>query len=374
MSTRNEKGKVAIESIDGWLRLRWRVAGKQYALRIGLPDSKANQVVAQNKANQIHLDVISGNFDPTLDKYRPPRHEESVLVKSSVLIDVYGQFCKYKSRQLDPRTFEKYETVGKQLKEYHKNKELTAIASEDVEGFWHYLEKLGLGKHTLKGKAVLLAAFGKWAVGQNLIQENHWQDLPKWVRLSASEAPKPFSPEETKKILAAFNTNRYYKYYYPFVLFCFSTGVRLSEAIGLQWKRLSDDCTKIEIAESLSRKVRKPTKTNRTRYYKLPASVAEMLQKHKPEGAQPEDLVFLTPKGHSIDDHNFRNRAWVAIIEAEKIPYRKPYSMRSTFISHALASGMNPMTVAQITGHDPEIMFKHYAGVIDSTPAAPELY
>lgn len=121
MSTRGEKGKVSIEAIDGWLRLRWRVHGKQYALRIGLPDTKANRMVAQSKTHQIYLDVISGNFDPTLDKYRPPRQNDCGLVKSvSVnLIDAYEQFCKYKSKQLDPRTYEKYQTVGKQLKEYH---------------------------------------------------------------------------------------------------------------------------------------------------------------------------------------------------------------------------------------------------------------
>jgi len=56
------------------------------------------------------------------------------------------------------------------------------------------------------------------------------------------------------------------------------------------------------------------------------------------------------------------------------IDYRKPYTSRSTFISHCLAKGMNPMVVAQITGHDPEVLFDHYAGFIDSAPVAPSLY
>ena len=376
MSTRGEKGKVSIEAIDGWLRLRWRVHGKQYALRVGLPDTKANRMVAQSKAHQIYLDVISGNFDPTLDKYRPPRQNDCGLVKSvSVsLIDAYEQFCKYKSKQLDPRTYEKYQTLGKQLKAYHQDKELTAIAPEDVEGFWNYLEELGLEKLTRKGKAVLLAAFGKWAFEQGLIEDNFWRDVPKWVRLPAPESPKPFTPEETQKILAAFKSHRYYSYYYPFVLFCFGTGVRLGEAIGLQWKRLSEDCATLEIVEALSRGVRKPTKTNRSRLFRLARNIAEMLLQHKPANAQPEDIVFTTPRGHAIDDHNFRNRAWITILNEQQISYRKPYNMRSTFISHALASGMNPMIVSQITGHDPQVMFNHYAGAIESTPATPELY
>jgi integrase len=225
-----------------------------------------------------------------------------------------------------------------------------------------------------KGKAVLLAAFGKWAVEQGFIKDNFWRDLPKWVRLAAPESPKPFTVEETQKILATFKSHRYYGYYYPFVLFCFGTGVRLGEAIGLQWKRLSEDCATIEISEALSRGVRKPTKTNRSRQFRLARNIVEMLQQHKPANAKPEDIVFASPKGCPIDDHNFRNRAWVNVLTELEIPYRKPYNMRSTFISHALASGLNPMTVSQITGHDPQVMFTHYAGVIESTPVLHELY
>jgi integrase len=106
----------------------------------------------------------------------------------------------------------------------------------------------------------------------------------------------------------------------------------------------------------------------------LGASISELIKKHKPVNAQPDDLVFQTPKGNAIDDHNFRNRAWVTVLKEQGVIYRKPYNMRSTFISHALSSGMNPMTVAQITGHDPKTMFSHYAGFINNLPTTPELF
>ncbi|GAB4215523.1 MAG: hypothetical protein OHK0012_15840 [Synechococcales cyanobacterium] len=60
------KGTVAVESVPGrGLRLRWRCCGKRYVLALGLPDSKVNHQVAQQKATQIELDMASGNFDPT---------------------------------------------------------------------------------------------------------------------------------------------------------------------------------------------------------------------------------------------------------------------------------------------------------------------
>ena len=40
-------------------------------MSVGLPDSIINRKVAAQKAQQIELDMLSGNFDPTLQKYKP---------------------------------------------------------------------------------------------------------------------------------------------------------------------------------------------------------------------------------------------------------------------------------------------------------------
>jgi hypothetical protein len=46
-------------------------ASQRYCLSVGLPDSIINRKVATQKAQQIELDMLSGNFDPTLQKYKP---------------------------------------------------------------------------------------------------------------------------------------------------------------------------------------------------------------------------------------------------------------------------------------------------------------
>ena len=65
------KGTVKIESDKGWLRLRFSHQGKRYAFAIGLPDSKVNRTIIEQKARQIELDILSGNFDSSLVKYKP---------------------------------------------------------------------------------------------------------------------------------------------------------------------------------------------------------------------------------------------------------------------------------------------------------------
>jgi integrase len=72
------KGNVSIIDSNGRLQLRFRYGGKRYYLSLGLPDTKINRKAAEAKKNQIELDIASGNFDPTLLKYKP----QSVLSTS----------------------------------------------------------------------------------------------------------------------------------------------------------------------------------------------------------------------------------------------------------------------------------------------------
>ena len=97
-----------------------------------------------------------------------------------------------------------------------------------------------------------------------------------------------------------------------------------------------------------------------------------MLLKRQPANPDPDELVFSSPKGGVIDDCNFRNRAWKTILTRLEIDYRKPYTTRHTLISHALDLGLNPVMVAQLTGHDVETLYQNYAGNVNSRPRLPE--
>ena len=93
----------------------------------------------------------------------------------------------------------------------------------------------------------------------------------------------------------------------------------------------------------------------------------------RPANSDPDALVFASPNGKPIDDDNFRNRAWKTVLTRLGIDYRKPYNTRHTLISHALDLGMNPVMVAQLTGHDVETLYQNYAGNVNSRPMLPEL-
>ena len=53
---------------------------------------------------------------------------------------------------------------------------------------------------------------------------------------------------------------------------------------------------------------------------------------------QPDDLVFLSPQGLSMNDNTFRRRAWKKILASCQIEYRSPYNLRHTAASYHLAN------------------------------------
>lgn len=65
------KGTVTVIASNSRLQLRFRHAGERQYISIGLSDSPEGRKLAEMKAQEIELDILSGNFDQTLAKYKP---------------------------------------------------------------------------------------------------------------------------------------------------------------------------------------------------------------------------------------------------------------------------------------------------------------
>ena len=377
---KNSKGTVAVEEFAGRLRLRWRYQGKRYVIPVGLPDSISNRKVAQQRAIQIELDIKAGKFDQTLVSYKPHVPEPS----SMTIPELFELFLKIKAKQTSSRTLEKYTAALKYLEKFHSDKiystalakpcgsSIASIDEKSVEKFYDWFLTQKLEPITIKERLTNIREVWAFAVEKSYLTDNPWESIPNRVKVPPKQKPLPFNVEEIKTIIESFRKNRYYNYYTDYVEFLFATGCRTSEVIGLRWGHLNNDCSSVWIGESLSRGVRKATKTNKDRTITLTPHLQELLLNRKPKNPKKDDLVFPAKNGGPIDDHNFRNRAWVTILEQANIPYRKPYNTRHTFISHALESGMNPVMVAELTGHDVKTLYENYAGCIESRPRLPD--
>ena len=383
---RASKGNVSVEAFQNRLRLRFRVNGKQKAFSLGLADSPENRKLAELKARQIELDIISGNFDCTLQKYKLQTQvavQQKVDQRVTITIsELFKDFIDINAKDVYSRTLEKYQATLNYLNEFQcqdgmnqkclGDKPAYFLSDTCAEQFTAWLRDKN-SERVLKERLGLLNACWEWAMKKQIVEYNPWKNLQKRIRVAPKQSPKPFTKDEVQAIIEAFKNEPHYKHYASYVQFLFSTGVRTGEAIGLCWKHISDDFSTIWIGESLTKGVRKSTKTNKARTIPVSSNLKNLLESIKLENVNPDAPVFVTRQGNPLDEHNFSRRAWQTILTRLGIPYRRPYNTRHTFISHCLEAGLNPVAVASITGHDVKVLYQNYVGLVSSS-SLPELF
>lgn len=381
--TKAFKGTVQVINSHGWLQLRFSFGDKRHYLSMGLVNTPVNRKAAEAKARQIELDIISGNFDPTLVKYKPhsalsttkPEITPIVTPKAS-LTDLWEKFVEYKRPQCSPNTMKYmygvYSGYIKKLPTHDLDK------ANEIRDYILQSIPLDSGKRFI----TRLAACCSWAIKSGMISENPFEGMAAEIKLpkaSKSEGINdinPFTLEERDAILQAIESDRFcpaksgfkHSRYAPLIKLLFATGCRPSEAIALQWKHISADFKYITFEQAVintdsGKQFREGLKTQERRRFPCNESLRTMLKSIKPQDATPESLVFPSPEGKTVDLNNFRNRTWKTVLKGLGIEYRKLYQTRHTFITHALETGkLDAKDVARLVGNSPEIIYRHYAG------------
>jgi integrase len=361
---RRPRGSVAIEDFGGMLRLRWRAGGRRFALALGLPaDSAVNQAIAQQRAISIQLDLVSGNFDPTLEKYRGATIDQPDRER---VLDLWERYCQHKARMVtSARTMEKYRALGQHLTQSGLAGRPVATVNQAIAlHFVGYLRDR-LAPRTAREHLTNLAACWRWADHDPGV----WEMARSPVKVSPRQKDRPFSEQEIGAILLGFQSH--FPHYLPFVQFLLGTGCRIGEARGLLWRHVDQDCRTVWIGETLDRfGQRRPTKNRAARTVVLPDSLRSMMANLR--RGRSEDLVFPGPRGEAIDDHNFSRRIWRKVLADQNIPYRKPRITRHTVVSHAVAAGANVADLAAQTGHTARVLLQDYLSPL-GRPVLPDL-
>lgn len=345
--------------------LRQTYQGKDYSLTWGSWSDKLEKARLEYCGKLIYRDCLIGEFDTTLNKYN--------LWLQGITYSGNGNGGSKPAESkfpplvslLEERLKETYNDADSALIRLLKayDKEITTPA--EAKSFMKWLHDRGLKSSSKKRYLAILQA-----VRRDLFGELE-------VKIAQTPRAKPFTKEEVKQILDYLQNSEYYHHYHDFILCLFNTGLRTSEAIGLQWKHIDLQKRELHIYESLgrhkgstSKRERKTTKTGKYRIVPINDTVYQMLIR-KPKGGK-EELVFPSPTGKSIDDHNLSQRCWKTTLKALGIEHRALYNTRHTFVSHCVDSGLTVAEVASITGHNPKVLLDHYLGSVKK-PKLPEL-
>lgn len=196
MAQRSSKGTVKVIEDKGWLRLRWSFGGRRYTLAMGLSDTPTNRLVAERKAKTIETDLVLEQFDSTLVKYR----SQNAGGGSVTVVDLFEQFIRYKARQLDPRSLEKYNGLVPHLRQFFRSKQALFVSNEDGYAFHGWLSRR-LSLVTLRERISLLRSCWDWGMKRGLVQENPWTDVR--VKVPPKPGRTQPTPQQTPRQTAA---------------------------------------------------------------------------------------------------------------------------------------------------------------------------
>ncbi|MBD2213405.1 site-specific integrase [Nostoc linckia FACHB-104] len=386
MATKNN-AEVGLETKAGKIRLRLprSVAdGSSRYISTGLTDTTENHKKAQVVAWAIEEDIRNNSLDVTLERYKQQFRPKQQVTKTEVdLLSLWLKYAEYKRPQLAPTTLTRIylQNIPNHIQRFPSQKLTDALIIRDY---------LLANVSVVVTKIVIsnLCACCKWAVKSGFITSNPFVGMAADIRKpKRTREIKPFTKEERETILEAFRQHK--PHYLPFVSFMFLTGCRPGEAVALQWKHISQDCTSITFAESCDSqlKIRKTTKTGVTRKFPCNQQLQALLVSIRPAQVDPEAVVFTRPRGQPMHQVQFVNNVWKGrqdgskyyagvVMKLAKVgaisSYRCLYNTRHTFISHCLEAGVPVTTIAKWVGNSPEILMRHYAGVTKEI-SVPEL-
>jgi len=165
--------------------------------------------------------------------------------------------------------------------------------------------------------------------------------------------------EEAQRLLDAAKTSRNTKLY-PYLLLLMHTGMRPSEAAGLQWGDVDLDGRLVKL---------QVTKTD-MRYVPLTEMAENVLRSIRPNEAQVDMYVFLPQSSKEarkvldIPCNHFK-RSFGTVRKKAGLDDLHLHDLRHTAASHLLMAGVDIRTLAEILGHKTMQMVQRYTHLLN---------
>jgi integrase len=368
-----QHGTVSIIDNHGWLQLRIpkhrnvpeALRGKFVSLSLKATD--ANRTRADLTAQRMTLDIADNCF--RLEQYALPeqaiKKETPITVATALESYINTKQCCEATKAIDRRWARRVVGV------IRGTRELTDVTRQDVSAVKVAVRDL----QPQRQRQVLNLCRAAWDVAG--VVPNPWQGSTKGLPRQERKAPKPFTKQEESAIIAAFEApqirrgdgNLYpnpYVWYAPLVRFLLATGLRPGEARALRWEHVAPACSAITVTDSMGtgNKPKGKTKTQGSR--RTLALNTEARGVLIAITAERTGIVFPSPDGGYIDQHNFCTRAWTVCLSVAGVEYRSPYNCRKTALTKWVSGGMPLNHVAALGGTSIAMLSTHYVGITDA--------
>lgn len=315
LRSKSKKGSVQFKNTKGRLQIVFsypvevdgEVQRKRYYISAGFEDTPLNRQRVGDTVRAIQRDIDYGEVDLSLQKYQTvgslttvsPISPNPPVAPEMGLDEIWEKYAQFKKPQLSPSTYAKDFTKQKNHISHFPSRSLDeAILIRD------YL-LAHLTPDAAKRCLTQLKACCSWAEEEGLIEGNPFLTMKIKVPkgLSEDEDVNPFTKEERDRIIAGFESDRYYSHYTSYVRFLFVTGARPSEVIALQWKYVTPSVIKFRQSVVVSEDgliLKEGLKTQRKRDFPITPEVKAILNAIRPEKGDSEAFLFPSPKGKLV--------------------------------------------------------------------------
>lgn len=268
-------------------------------------------------------------------------------------------------------------------------RQLSDMRPEHIQKLFNDMIRKGYSRSTIGLTSVVLKGMFNQAVKNKIIRENP-AALTTLPRERQKEEPRVMSREEQTLFLQYAKTSRYYDLY-KLALF---TGMRAGELRALQWSDVDFKKSVIHVNGTLKYEKGNgyfrdsPKTATSQRDIPMLEGVSSLLKNRRKcqleqrlllgerweEAEGLEGLVFANEFGQPVshDSLNVDIRKIVKRIKEEKSDFKHltPHSLRHTFATRCIESGMEPNVLQKILGHSSLAMTMDlYAHVLPDTKA-----
>jgi len=326
-------------------------------------------------------------------KARKFKGEALPSASKETLAGAYDEWLRLRGSTLAPHTQRVYKYAWtKHIKErgFDANR-LNDLVADPVllEELTADMRDRGVGPAAQRKTLVVLSAVLTAAVQWKKIPTNPVWRMPKPPGTPARH-PHPFPPLVVERIRLRMirRRSRDASGMRPFGDACLVSmlsyaGLRPGEALALTWGDIGSRTLGVD--KAVADGAVGTTKTGTARSVPLVEPLAHDLSLWWKANDEPGDttLVFAGPDGapwSRSQANNWRARVWRPVLESlakekklERLKDAIPYDCRGSFVSLHLRAGASPLEVAAWAGHSPQVMFQHYANVIEELVGEPRL-
>ena len=322
--------------------VEYRLPGRKNSkFTIGNVQARKAKEIADNVRALIVQGIDPHEYVREQSKYS----KEKPRLKLSELENAYNEYCSKRNR---PNTIEIKQIAFKKLYTFLGNCYVDTISPESIES---WISNLKLSKTTININLRAVRAMFNWGFKRKMFNTNPFSEgRIKQYKVVDSDPDQYFSLEEVEIILKTIKEKN--ERMWRLVLLALETGGRVSELIALTGNDID-----LENARVLFRGP--TTKTGQRRYVPLRYLIVEEI---KLWNLKKDKRIFLWNR--HVPSKTFRQ-----FLQSLNLDENHSFhTLRHTYASHLLMSGVNIFIVSRWLGHSSvTVTEKHYGHLIPNT-------